>query len=84
MTSENVENEAAGRRSGRAAGTDLAFSVIVNTCPGSRRKGLEGGGGRRTWQGWNAWASGRPALLSAAAPGLERISEVLLKWVADR
>lgn len=84
MTSENVENEAPGWRSGRAAGTDLEFSVIVNTCPGSRRKGLEGGGGRRTWQGSNARASGRRALLSAAAPGLERISEVLLKWVADR
>ena len=84
MTPENVENEAAGWRSGREAGSDLAFSVIVNTCPGSGRKGLERGGGRRTWRGWDGWASRRPALLSAAAPGLERISEVLLKWVADR
>ena len=31
-------------RSGRAAGTHLEFSVIVNTCPGNRRKGLEGVG----------------------------------------
>ena len=45
---------------------------------------MEGAGwGRRTWQGSNARASGRRALLSAAAPGLERMSEVLLKWVAD-
>lgn len=43
-------------RSGRAAGTHLEFSVIVNTCPGNRRKGLEGVG----WGAQNVAGIERP------------------------